>query len=57
MANGWVSGGVPTWAGSLILDQQVLLFLTPGLLQLALVAVIFAVGATNLGKESQEVES
>lgn len=35
---------------SLILNQQVLLFLTSGLLQLALVAVILAVGAANLQK-------
>lgn len=44
---------VPTCTGSLILNQQVLLFLTSGLLQLALVAVVFAVGATNL-QESQK---
>lgn len=44
---------VPTCTGSLILNQQVLLFLTSGLLQLALVAVVFAVRATNL-QESQE---
>lgn len=46
---------VPTCTGSLILNQQVLLFLTSGLLQLALVAIVFAVGATNL-QESQEKE-
>lgn len=34
---------VPTCTGSLILNQQVLLFLTSGLLQLALVAVIFSI--------------
>lgn len=39
---------IPTCTGSLILNQQVLLFLTSGLLQLALVAVVFAVRATNL---------
>lgn len=33
----------PTCTGSLILNQQVLLFLTSGLLQLALVAVGFAI--------------
>lgn len=43
---------VPTCTGSLILNQQVLLFLTSGLLQRALVAVVFAVRATNL-QESQ----
>lgn len=43
---------VPTCAGSLILNQQVLLFVTSGLLQHALVAVVFAVRATNL-QESQ----
>lgn len=43
---------VPTCTGSLILNQQVLLFLTSGLLQLTLVAVVFAVRATNL-QESQ----
>lgn len=42
----------PTCAGSLILNQQVLLFVTSGLLQHALVAVVFAVRATNL-QESQ----
>lgn len=44
---------VPTCTGSLILNQQVLLFLTSGLLQLALIAVVVAVGATNL-QEWQE---
>lgn len=39
---------VPTCTGSLILNQQVLLFLTSGLLQLALVAVVVAIRATNL---------
>lgn len=39
---------VPTCTVSLILNQQVLLFLTSGLLQLALVAVILAVGAAHL---------
>ena len=34
---------VQTCTGSLILNQQVLLFLTSGLLQLALVAVVFAI--------------
>lgn len=43
---------VPTCARSLILNQQVLLFVTSGLLQHALVAVVFAVSATNL-QESQ----
>lgn len=46
---------VPTCTGSLILNQQVLLFLTSGLLQLTLVAVVFAVRATNLEK-NQGVE-
>lgn len=34
---------VPTCTGSLILNQQVLLSLTSGLLQLTLVAVVFSV--------------
>lgn len=34
---------VPTCTGSLILNQQVLLFLTSGLLQLTLIAVVLAV--------------
>ena len=34
---------VPTCTGSLILNQQVLFFLTSGLLQLALVDVVFAI--------------
>ncbi len=34
---------VPTCTGSLILNQQVLLFLTSGLLQLTLVAVVFSI--------------
>lgn len=34
---------VPTCTWSLILNQQVLLFLTSGLLQLALVAVVFSI--------------
>jgi len=34
---------VPTCTGSLILNQQVLLFLTSGLLQLALIAVVFSI--------------
>lgn len=37
-----------TWTRSLVLDLQVLLLLTAGLLHLALIAVVFAVGATNL---------
>lgn len=51
-----INGGwchVPTCTGSLILNQQVFLFLTSGLLQLALVAVVFAIWATNL-RESHE---
>lgn len=47
--------GVPTCTVSLVLNQQVLLFLTSGLLQLALVAVVLSIGATNLQKESQKV--
>ena len=38
----------PTCTRSLILNQQVLLILTSGLLQLTLVAVVFAIWATNL---------
>lgn len=34
---------VPTCTGSLILNQQVLLFLTSGLLQLTLIAVVLAI--------------
>lgn len=34
---------VPTCTGSLILNQQVLLFLTSGLLQLTLIAVVFSI--------------
>lgn len=45
---------VPTCTGSLILNQQVLLFLTSGLLQLALVAVVFAIRATNLQESQRE---
>lgn len=45
---------VPTCTGSLILNQQVLLFLTSGLLQLALVAVVFAVGAANLQERQDD---
>lgn len=51
-----INGGwchVPTCTGSLILNRQVFLFLTSGLLQLALVAVVFAIWATNL-QESHE---
>lgn len=42
-----------TWTRSLVLDLQVLLFLTAGLLHLALVAVVFAVGAANLQRKHQ----
>lgn len=46
-----------TWTRSLVLDLQVLLFLTAGLLHLALVAVVFAVGPTNLrGRHESEGE-
>lgn len=48
---------VPTCTGSLILNQQVLSFLTSGLLQLALVAVVFPIGTTNLQKERHKAES
>lgn len=41
---------VQTCTRSLILNRQVLLFLTNGLLQLALVVVVFAIGAANLQK-------
>ena len=34
---------VPTCTGSLVLNQQVLLFLTSGLLQLTLVAIGFSI--------------
>lgn len=34
---------VPTCTGSLILNQQVLLFLTPGLLQLTLIVVVSSI--------------
>lgn len=44
----------PTCTGSLVLNQQVLLFLTSGLLQLTLVVVLFAIGATNLQKRVTE---
>lgn len=46
-----------TWTRSLVLDLQVLLLLTAGLLHLALVAVVLAVGATNLrGKRKSDHE-
>lgn len=46
-----------TWTRSLVLDLQVLQFFTAGLLHLALVAVVFAVGATNLrGRHESEDE-
>lgn len=48
---------VPTCTGSLILNQQVLLFLTSGLPQLALVAVVFPIGAANLQKKKAECET
>lgn len=41
-------GHARTWTRSLVLDLQVLLLLTAGFLHLALVAVVFAVGAANL---------
>lgn len=48
-------GHAQTWARSLVLDLQVLLFFTAGFLHLALVAVVFAVRATNLqGKRKSE---
>lgn len=44
---------IPTCTRSLILNQQALLFLTSGLLQLTLVAVVFSVWTTNLQKNDK----
>lgn len=48
-------GHAQTWTRSLVLDLQVLLFFTARFLHLALVAVVFAVGATNLRGRHESV--